>query len=84
MAFDNNKEKQELKILVKSIYKAVLKKYKESSSYTEEAQEVVADILDPNYEAEIDPNKIPPRRESVMNKNLSSVDRLRDFVNGKK
>ena len=71
--------------LSKSMYKAVIKAIHDK----EEAKEIVEDILDPDYEAEVDPDKIPSGRKvnvvnkSEKNKSLKSLDRLRVFLNRK-
>ena len=64
----NNKDKEySQKDMVKAIYKSILKNIKESS-YRSDAQAVVADILDPNSVAQVDPDKIPSKKANIMNK----------------
>ena len=60
-----NKEEMAAK-LFKSMYKAVKKAL---NNKKDDVKEVVEDILDPNYVAEVDPDKIPLKDNiSVINK----------------
>lgn len=56
------------KQLIKALYKYMLENYKKSAKDKNVAQQVVADVLDPNHEAEVDPDKIPSPKSSVMSK----------------
>lgn len=81
-----NKEEVEL---AKAIYKAVMKKVKKAKHYKDDAKEVVADILDSNYEAQADPDKIPSAKTSVVNKSElpkseKGLDKLKKFQKSKK
>lgn len=60
-------KRNEDKALIKSLYKYMLEKYKKSDK-KDAAQAVVADVLDANHVAEVDPNKIPSKKNSVMSK----------------
>lgn len=68
------------KDLVKAMYKAVLKKMK--SNYKDVAEEIVDDVLDPNDEAQVDPDKIPVKKPKVMNK-AKGIDKLKKFQKSK-
>jgi len=62
-------EKNEgLEEIVKAVYKSVLKTYHDKKR-TKEGQEIVRDILDPNYVPQVDPDAIPSSRSGVLNKN---------------
>lgn len=76
-------------VLAKSMYKAVAKALHDRG----EAKEVVDDILDPNYTAEVDPDKVPSKRKiNIMNKTdedkclkfNKGIDVLKLFLNKKK
>jgi hypothetical protein len=59
---------QEIVDLKKALYKAVIKHLKDHGK-RDVADEVIRDVLDPNYTAEVDPDKIPTgQKESVVNK----------------
>lgn len=62
---------QEIIDLKKALYKAVLKSIKSGKKNT--AAEIVRDVLDPNFIAEVDPDKIPTsQKENVVNKSKSA------------
>lgn len=65
-------DKNEMKTLVKAIYKYIHKniaaKNKKRQKNTEK---IVEDILDPNYIAEVDPDDIPSEKRSVLYKGKS-------------
>lgn len=65
MAMD---QREHDKQLIKALYKYMLDNYRKSAKDKDAANQVVADVLDPNHEAEVDPDKIPPSSRSVMSK----------------
>ena len=77
------KETEMVDKLSKSMYKAVKKAINNTRN---DASKVVADILDPDYEAEVDPDEIPSNRKiNVINKNESNgkktgLDKLKAFL----
>ena len=79
---------QEIQDLKKALYKAILKSMKAGKKPV--AQEVIRDVLDPNYTAEVDPNKIPAsQEENIVNKSKSAktqekgVSKLKKFIKRK-
>lgn len=68
---DNDKK------LIKALYKYMLKKYQKSAETANTAKEVIADVLDPNHKAQVDPDKIPSSKSSVMAKGFH--DRNKPF-----
>lgn len=61
---------QEIIDLKKALYKAILKSLK--SGKKDIAQEIVRDVLDPNYVANVDPDKVPAQqKENIVNKSKS-------------
>jgi hypothetical protein len=79
---------QEIVELKKSIYKSILKSIKEGKK--DVASEIIRDVLDPNYIAEVDPDKVPgSQKQSVVNKSKSSesqekgVKKLKKFISKK-
>ena len=79
---------QEINDLKKSLAKAVRKELAKRSKDT--AQEVVRDILDENFTAQIDPDKVPASgKTNVMNKSKSmkrqekGVSKLKKFMHKK-
>ena len=79
---------EEFEQLKKSIYKTVLKALEKGPKSV--ASEVVRDVLDPNYSAEVDPDKIPASgKTSVVNKSKSAktqvkgVSKLKKFMKRK-
>lgn len=88
-----NKEydmKEVVEILHKSIYKAILKSFR-GKQQKDRLKDVVDDIADPNYIAEVSPHKIPPKRDKVLYKgcglkkeaNEKGVKKLKSFLNKK-
>ena len=80
---------QEIVDLKKALYKAILKSIK--SGKKDVAQEIVRDILDPNYTTAVDPDKIPaPQKENIVNKSKSAetqekgVKKLKKFMKKKR
>ncbi len=59
------KEREEMKTLVKAIYKSILKTLKNKKD-KEETDRIVEDILDPNYVAQVDPDGLPTKTDKVM------------------
>lgn len=79
---------QEINDLKKALYKAILKSIK--SGKKDIAQEIVRDVLDDNYVAEVDPDKVPStQRVNVVNKSKSAksqekgVSKLKKFMKKK-
>lgn len=79
---------EEFETLKKAIYKAVMKALEKGPKSV--ASAVVRDVLDPNYTAQIDPDKIPASgKTSVVNKAKSAklqekgVVKLKKFMNKK-
>ena len=79
---------QEIQDLKKALYKAILKSLK--SGKKDIAQEIVRDVLDGNYVAEVDPDKVPAsQKENIVNKSKSAkthekgVSKLKKFVKKK-
>lgn len=79
--------------IAKSMYKACAKVFKSKGS-RKTAEEVVQDVLDPNYVAEIDPDKIPTKKKTKVmwkskcakskDKKEKGVKKLKDFIDNKK
>lgn len=46
-------------------------------------KDVIEDVLDENFDAEVDPDAIPASKTGVLNKKKKGVDKLKKFV-GKK
>lgn len=73
----------EFETLKKAIYKTILKSLEKGPKNV--AQEVVRDVLDPNYTAEVDPDNIPASgKTSVMNKSKSAKSQVKGVVKLKK
>ena len=79
---------QEINDLKKALYKAILKSLKAGKKGI--AEQIVRDVLDPNYVAEVDPDKIPAsQKENIVNKSKSvksqekGVSKLRKFIKKK-
>lgn len=79
---------QEISDLKKALYKAVLKAIRNGKKPI--TQEIIRDILDPNYTAEVDPDKISPsEKENIVNKSKSmktqekGVSKLKKFIKKK-
>lgn len=64
----DNISKKELEDLIKSIYKAVWKSISQHKKNKKDTQEIIQDILDPNYVAEVNPKDIPPSKSGVLYK----------------
>ena len=62
----------ELEKVVKAVYKSILKTYQRRKR-KKESQDIVQDILDENYVAEVDPDEIPPVKNSVINKSVCKI-----------
>ena len=74
---------EEINDLKKALYKAVQKEL--AKGKTNVAQEVVRDVLDSNYSAQVDPDKIPASgRTSVVNKSKSAKSQVKGVVKLKK
>lgn len=79
---------QEIEELKKSLYQAILKSIRDGKKPI--AQEIVRDVLDPNYTAQVDPDKIPTaQKENIVNKSKSAktqekgVSKLKKFMKKK-
>ncbi len=79
---------QEFQDLKKAIYKSILKSLQHGKK--DVAQEVVRDVLDPNYSAQVDPDKVPSSgKTGVVNKSKSAksqekgVSKLKKFMKKK-
>lgn len=79
---------EQIEDLKKALYKAILKSLK--SGKKDVANEIVRDVLDGNYVAEVDPDKVPvSQKVSVVNKSKSSesqdkgVSKLKKFMKKK-
>jgi len=79
---------EEIQDLKKALYKAILKTLEKGGKNV--AQEVVRDVLDGNYTAQVDPDKIPTsQKEGVVNKSKSAelqdkgVSKLKKFMKKK-
>lgn len=79
---------EEVNDLKKALYKAILKSLK--SGKKDIAQEIVRDVLDPDYVAEVDPDKIPAnQKENIVNKSKPTelqekgVSKLKKFIKKK-
>lgn len=68
--------------LKKSMYKAVLRNIR--SKNKKKAQAVVADILDPNYIAEVDKDMISPSKTAVLDKSEKGLVKLKRFIENRK
>jgi len=86
MKKQTNKDTQPIE---KSIHKSVLKTIEKANPKTT-TQEVVRDVLDRNYVAQVDPDKLPTRgKTNVINKAKSSelhekgVKKLKKFLKKK-
>ena len=73
-----NEEK--IKDLAKSIYKKIIKTLQDKAN-KQNTDEIIDDIADTNYVAEVDQTKIPPKKEQVLWKNK---DKLKNFLNNRK
>ena len=74
---------EEINDLKKALYKAVQKEL--AKGKTSVAQEVVRDVLDPNYNAQVDPDKIPTSgKTSVINKAKSAKSHVKGVIKLKK
>ena len=73
-------EKKLNKELIRVLCKSIIEKL-EKANYRDDAKEVVNDILDPNYVAEVDPDEVPPKRAKIMNKSKKEkgVKKLKSF-----
>jgi len=69
--------------LVKAIYKTIQKKMK-NRHYKDDAQEIIRDVLDPNYVAEVDPDEVPAGKTNITMKSDKGVDKLKKFQKSKK
>lgn len=65
-------KREQDKQFLKSVYKYMLKKYGKTSSGNapkeSRSKEVVDDVLDPNHDAEVHPDKVPVKKPGVLNK----------------
>ena len=59
--------KEEMKDLVKSVYKSILKTLKDKKD-KQDAKDVVEDVLDPNHVAEVDPDEVPSVKDKILYK----------------
>jgi hypothetical protein len=64
-----------IKKMIKSMHKAFCKAFDYSEKNRKSGKDVVQDILDSNYTAEADENKVPPRRTGVMYKSKKKYSR---------
>ena len=79
---------EQIEDMKKALYKEVKKAIEKNGKNT--AQEVIRDVLDANYTAQVDPDKIPASsRVSVVNKSKSvksqekGVSKLKKFLKKK-
>jgi predicted YcjX-like family ATPase len=79
---------QEINDLKKALYKAILKSIRSGKKPI--AQEIVRDVLDANYTAQVDPDKVPAdQKENIVNKSKSAktqekgVLKLKKFIKKK-
>jgi hypothetical protein len=82
-------KEQENTDLEKALYKVVKAALEKGGPKV--AQEVIRDVLDRNYTAQVDPDKIPPAtKEGVVNKSKSAesqekgVSKLKKFMHKKR
>ena len=73
---DVKQSSTEVKEMAKSLYKSILKSL--HNRRKKEAKDIVNDVLDPNFEAEIDPDALPSRKDGVLMKN-----KLKSFLDKK-
>lgn len=74
---------EEINDLKKALYKAVQKELAKGPKSV--AQEVVRDVLDGNYSAQVDPDKIPASgKASVVNKSKSMKSQDKGVIKLKK
>lgn len=79
---------EEINDLKKALYKSILKSLKKGKK--DVASEIIRDVLDPNYVAQVDPDKIPgSQKENIVNKSKSAesqekgVSKLKKFLKKK-
>jgi hypothetical protein len=84
-------EDQAAERICKAVYKSMVKSLKDKKT-KENTQEIVEDVLDPNFVAEVDPDEIPSEKEKVMwkkdgksakSKSKKGIDKLKKFVTQK-
>ena len=87
---DDSPKQFDDKYMAKAIYKSVVKALKlRNKESKKDAQEVVRDIIDPNYVAQVDPDRLPEGKEKVLYKGNPAkvkekgVKKLKKFI-GKK
>ena len=83
-------DKNEMKSLVKAVYKSIYKSITmRDKKHKKDTKEIVSDILDPNYVAEVDPDEISNEKRAVLYKGKSSkseekgVKKLKKYVAAK-
>lgn len=72
-------EDKEMKDLIKSIYKSVLRNIRDKNK-KKQVNEIVRDIEDPNYVAEVDPDKIPSNKTGIVYKSEDGIGKLKEYV----
>jgi len=82
MENDKKYNKQDVdKILSKAMYKMMEK------AIAKGKKTVIEDVLDDNYEAEVDPDKVPTSKPDILWKkqqNKKGINKLKSFVKGRK
>ena len=80
---------QEIVDLKKALYKAVIKHLKDHGK-RDVADEVIRDVLDPNYTAQVDPDKVPTgQKQNIVNKSkvaksqAKGISKLKKFMKKK-
>ena len=76
----DDKDIKIIKKMAKSMHKAFCKGFNYSKKKKDKGKGVVADVLDPNYEAEANPTDIPVRRTGVMYKSEDLSKKVAEVV----
>lgn len=63
---------QDLALIVKAVYKAMLKTIKEKQE-KEKTNDVVEDVLDADDVSEVDPDRLPPKKDRVLYKKNNNL-----------
>lgn len=77
---EKNKKKYDNSHLAKALYKVIMNKMKKGKHYKDDATEVIRDILDPNYVAQVDPDEIPPAKTRVTMKSEKNTMTVHEAV----
>jgi len=75
----NNKDKEILKNIAKSMHKAFCKAFHYDKK-KKKGKKVVEDVLDPNYAKEADSHEVPARRTGVMYKREDIAKKAAELV----